>query len=222
MLSHVQLANRPDDLHATRVALGEADLVIGCDALVSASPEVLSRLRPDHGRAVVNSTAAPTAAFLARPDWRFPGEQAEAALARSAPRRNWRFIGKRGRWPRRCWATASTPTPCCSAMPGNRAACRYRSTACGARPRWAAWRWKNLARVRDWARRAMPPGAGGAQAPAPQPARRRCPNPWTGGSGAWPRTCAPTRTRPTRRGSWPPWRPCAPARRCWPTRDVSR
>ena len=83
VLSHVQLANRPDDLHATRVALGEADLVIGCDALVSASPEVLSRLRPDHGRAVVNSTAAPTAAFLARPDWRFPGEQAEAALARS-------------------------------------------------------------------------------------------------------------------------------------------
>ncbi|KAG1387736.1 hypothetical protein G6F59_016268 [Rhizopus arrhizus] len=33
VLSHVQLANRPQDLHATRVALGEADLVIGCDAL---------------------------------------------------------------------------------------------------------------------------------------------------------------------------------------------
>ncbi|MGE8612166.1 MAG: indolepyruvate ferredoxin oxidoreductase family protein [Achromobacter veterisilvae] len=83
VLSHVQLANRPEDLHATRVALGEADLVIGCDALVSASPEVLSRLRPDRGRAVVNSTAAPTAAFLSQPGWRFPGAQAEAALARS-------------------------------------------------------------------------------------------------------------------------------------------
>jgi indolepyruvate ferredoxin oxidoreductase len=83
VLSHVQLANRPEDLHATRVALGEADLVIGCDALVSASPEVLSRLRPDCGRAVVNSTAAPTAAFLSQPGWRFPGAQAEAALARS-------------------------------------------------------------------------------------------------------------------------------------------
>ena len=83
VLSHVQLANRPDDLHATRVALGEADLVIGCDALVSASPEVLSRLRPDHGRAVVNSSAAPTAAFLSQPAWRFPGAQAQAALAQS-------------------------------------------------------------------------------------------------------------------------------------------
>ncbi|MGE8686452.1 MAG: indolepyruvate ferredoxin oxidoreductase family protein [Achromobacter sp.] len=83
VLSHVQLANHPEDLHATRVALGEADLVIGCDALVSASPEVLSRLRPDRGRAVVNSAAAPTAAFLSQPGWRFPGAQAEAALARS-------------------------------------------------------------------------------------------------------------------------------------------
>lgn len=83
VLSHVQLANRPEDLHATRVALGEADLVIGCDALVSASPEVLSRLRPDHGRAVVNSAAAPTAAFLSQPAWRFPGAQAEAAVAAS-------------------------------------------------------------------------------------------------------------------------------------------
>ncbi|MDR6602144.1 indolepyruvate ferredoxin oxidoreductase [Achromobacter deleyi] len=83
VLSHVQLANKPEDLHATRVALGEADLVIGCDALVSASPEVLSRLRPDHGRAVVNSAAAPTAAFLSQPAWRFPGAQAEAAVAAS-------------------------------------------------------------------------------------------------------------------------------------------
>ena len=83
VLSHVQLANRPQDLHATRVALGEADLVIGCDALVSASPEVLSRLRPDHGRAVVNSSAAPTAAFLSQPAWRFPGAQAQSALGQS-------------------------------------------------------------------------------------------------------------------------------------------
>ncbi len=83
VLSHVQLANGPEDLHATRVALGEADLVIGCDALVSASPEVLSRLRPDHGRAVVNSAAAPTAAFLSQPSWRFPGAQAEAAVSQS-------------------------------------------------------------------------------------------------------------------------------------------
>lgn len=83
VLSHVQLASAPGDIQATRVALGEADLVIGCDALVAASPEVLSRLRPDGGRVVVNSTAAPTAALISRPTWTFPGAQAEAALRRS-------------------------------------------------------------------------------------------------------------------------------------------
>ena len=83
VLSHVQIAQRPEDLHATRVALGEADLVIGCDALAAASPEVLSRIRPEGARAVVNRTAAPTAAFLSNPDWRFPGASAEQALAQA-------------------------------------------------------------------------------------------------------------------------------------------
>ncbi|ARP93184.1 indolepyruvate ferredoxin oxidoreductase family protein [Bordetella genomosp. 13] len=83
VLSHVQLANRPEHLHATRVAMGQADMVIGCDALVAASPEVLSRIRPEGGRAVVNSTAAPTAAFLSQPGWRFPGQQAQETLRRS-------------------------------------------------------------------------------------------------------------------------------------------
>lgn len=84
VLSHVQIAQAPEDIHATRVALGEADLVIGCDALVTASPEVLSRLRPEGGRAVVNSTAAPTASLLSQPGWTFPGAQAASALRRSA------------------------------------------------------------------------------------------------------------------------------------------
>ncbi|SAI19756.1 indolepyruvate ferredoxin oxidoreductase [Bordetella ansorpii] len=87
VLSHVQLANRPEDLQATRVAVGQADMVIGCDALVAASPEVLARIRPDGGRAVVNSTAAPTAAFLSQPDWRFPGGRAEEALRGSTGER---------------------------------------------------------------------------------------------------------------------------------------
>jgi len=80
VLSHVQLAEHPEHLHSTRVALGEADFVIGCDALVAASPDVLSRVKPARGRAVVNSTAVPTAAFLSNPGWRFPAERAEHAL----------------------------------------------------------------------------------------------------------------------------------------------
>src|SRR5690606_119299 len=54
------------------------------DALVAGSPEVWSRLRPAGGRAVVNSTAAPTASLLSQPGWTFPGTQAANALRRSS------------------------------------------------------------------------------------------------------------------------------------------
>jgi hypothetical protein len=55
VLSHVQIAAKPDDLHATRIAMGEADLVIGCDAIVSATDEVISKTQTGRTRAVVNT-----------------------------------------------------------------------------------------------------------------------------------------------------------------------
>ncbi len=60
VMSHVQIANRPADIHATRIAMGEADLVIGCDAIVTASNECGSRMQPNHTRVVVNSAATPS------------------------------------------------------------------------------------------------------------------------------------------------------------------
>src|SRR5690606_40196552 len=45
VLSHVQIARSPDDLHATRIATGEAEVIIGCDAIVTTSAEVLSKVR---------------------------------------------------------------------------------------------------------------------------------------------------------------------------------
>ena len=47
----------PGDIHATRIATGEADLVIGCDPIVTASDECGSRMQPNHTRVVVNSDA---------------------------------------------------------------------------------------------------------------------------------------------------------------------
>jgi indolepyruvate ferredoxin oxidoreductase len=76
VLSHVQIAAKPDDLHATRIAMGEADLVIGCDAIVSATDEVIS-MQTGRTRAVVNTAQTPTAAFIKDPNWQFPGLSAE-------------------------------------------------------------------------------------------------------------------------------------------------
>jgi indolepyruvate ferredoxin oxidoreductase len=80
VLSHVQVAASPDGLYATRIATGEAQLVIGCDAIVSASNEVLSRTQRNVTSAAINSGGTPTADFVKNPNWMFPGTQTEAQL----------------------------------------------------------------------------------------------------------------------------------------------
>jgi indolepyruvate ferredoxin oxidoreductase len=80
VLSHVRLSDHPDDLHATRVGAGAADLVIGCDLIVAASRDALSRMGQGRTHAVVNAHDTPTAAFVRNPDWTFPGNDAKGAL----------------------------------------------------------------------------------------------------------------------------------------------
>jgi indolepyruvate ferredoxin oxidoreductase len=83
VLSHVQIAASPQALHATRIATGEARLVIGCDAIVSASNDVLSRTQHGLTVAAINSGATPTADFIKNPSWTFPGTQTETELRHS-------------------------------------------------------------------------------------------------------------------------------------------
>ncbi|MGN6230848.1 MAG: indolepyruvate ferredoxin oxidoreductase family protein [Trinickia sp.] len=80
VLSHVQVAASPDGLYATRIATGEARLVIGCDAIVSSSNEVLSRTQRNVTSAAINSGGTPTADFVKNPHWVFPGTQTESQL----------------------------------------------------------------------------------------------------------------------------------------------
>ncbi len=77
VMSHVRLADNPGDIHSTRVGTGMADLVIGCDVIVSANRDALSRMGDGRTHAAINSTNAPTAAFVRNPNWQFPGAAAE-------------------------------------------------------------------------------------------------------------------------------------------------
>jgi indolepyruvate ferredoxin oxidoreductase len=77
VLSHVRLANHPEALHSTRVGTGAADLVIGCDLIVTASRDALSRMGESRTHAAINSSGTPTAAFVRNPDWQFPRSSAE-------------------------------------------------------------------------------------------------------------------------------------------------
>ncbi len=66
--SHVRLARQAEALHATRIAAGEADALIGCDLIVAAGDECLSKLKPD-ARAVIDADLIPTSEFARNPNW---------------------------------------------------------------------------------------------------------------------------------------------------------
>ena len=71
--SHVQIAATPERLQATRIATGEADLVLGCDIIVTGNTEAISKMQIGKTRAVINTADIPTAEFVRNPDWKFPG-----------------------------------------------------------------------------------------------------------------------------------------------------
>jgi indolepyruvate ferredoxin oxidoreductase len=80
VMSHVRLAEHAEDLYSTRVGTGAANLVIGCDVIVTASRDALSRMGEGRTHAAVNSTQMPTAAFVRNPDWQFPMASAEGSI----------------------------------------------------------------------------------------------------------------------------------------------
>jgi indolepyruvate ferredoxin oxidoreductase len=83
VMSHVRLADHQQDIHATRVGTGAADLVIGCDLIVTASGDALSRMGEGRTYAAINSTVAATAAFVRNPDWQFPGASSQAGIVQA-------------------------------------------------------------------------------------------------------------------------------------------
>jgi indolepyruvate ferredoxin oxidoreductase len=72
VMSHVRVADNQSDLHSTRVSTGAADLVIGCDLIVTASRDALSRMGDGRTYAAINDTTSPTAAFIKDPNWQVP------------------------------------------------------------------------------------------------------------------------------------------------------
>jgi len=83
VMSHVRLADHQADLHSTRVGTGSADLVIGCDLIVTASRDALSRMGEGRTHAMINSTGSSTAAFVKNPDWQFPDASSRSEIVRA-------------------------------------------------------------------------------------------------------------------------------------------
>jgi indolepyruvate ferredoxin oxidoreductase len=72
---HLRIAKSPDDIHAVRIAAGEADLVLGCDIVVVNDYWALSKIRAGRSRVVLNSYEAMPGTFTMKPDMQFPAQQ---------------------------------------------------------------------------------------------------------------------------------------------------
>jgi indolepyruvate ferredoxin oxidoreductase len=92
VMSHVRIARAPAELHSVRVGTGAADLVLGCDVVVTSGTEALSKMNDKTTRVVVNATVSPTAEFVKNPDWLFPGARLQADIAEAAGAGNVDFV----------------------------------------------------------------------------------------------------------------------------------
>ena len=79
--SHVIVAGTQADIRTTRVGMATADLIFGCDPIVTAGKETLLRMREGRTHVALNSHSTPTAAFVKNGNWQNPAEQCVAEIA---------------------------------------------------------------------------------------------------------------------------------------------
>ena len=92
VVSHVRIADNPDHLHAVKIAAGGASLILGCDIVVAASADGLSKIEPGRTRVVASTQETMTGEFTRAPDALFPSDALQAALARTAGRDRCDFV----------------------------------------------------------------------------------------------------------------------------------
>ena len=78
--SHVLIAASQGDIHTTRVGMAAADLIIGCDPIVTASPETVLRMGADRTHVALNTHSTPTAAFVKDAQWPNPAQACMAEI----------------------------------------------------------------------------------------------------------------------------------------------
>src|SRR5690606_5951957 len=84
VFSHLRIARTPDDIHAIRVSAGKADLILGCDLVVSGSRKVLAAVREGETMFVVNTAEVMPGDFARSADFSLPTERLKKAIRQAA------------------------------------------------------------------------------------------------------------------------------------------
>jgi indolepyruvate ferredoxin oxidoreductase len=75
VVSHLQVAARPDDIASIRISAGGADLILGCDLVTSASERILSRASRERTHAIINAHEQMPAQFTRDADFDLPSSE---------------------------------------------------------------------------------------------------------------------------------------------------
>ena len=84
VVSHVRIAGRPDDITTTRIANGAADLVLGCDVVVTAGADTRATMQSGRTAVVVNTQETMTGDFTRNADLVFPADTLMRGIERAA------------------------------------------------------------------------------------------------------------------------------------------
>ena len=84
VFTHVRIARTPEDIHAIRVSAGKADMILGCDLVVSGAKKVLAAVREGHTIFVANTAEVMPGEFTRTPDFSLPIERLKKAIRAAA------------------------------------------------------------------------------------------------------------------------------------------
>jgi indolepyruvate ferredoxin oxidoreductase len=80
---HVKIGRTPNDVHAIRIAAGEANLLLGCDLVVAGGKQVLAAVEQGRTAVLVNSAEVFPGDIERNPDFVLPSEQIKQAIRRA-------------------------------------------------------------------------------------------------------------------------------------------
>jgi len=92
VFSYIRFAEKPEDIHAIRVAAGRADLVLGGDIVVAGTRKILSAVKPGTTEMVVNTAEFLPGEFTRNADFSLPSERLKRAITADAGRDKTHFI----------------------------------------------------------------------------------------------------------------------------------
>ena len=90
--SHMRIAERPEDIHAIRIAAGGADLVLGGDMVVAGNKKVLAAVKHGKTEMVINLAEFLPGDFTRNADFSLPTERLKRAILADAGRDKTHFI----------------------------------------------------------------------------------------------------------------------------------